>query len=286
MNLDCTCCGFVNPPGMRFCGGCGARLEAEASSSRAPEFDSRAIGVMMGSGLLERLRQAGIEAAGQRRDVTVLFADLADYTTMSNHLDPEEVYELVQRFIQMLVEQVYQYEGIVDKLTGDGLMAIFGAPIMHENNAERAVRAAIDMQAQMDKLARQVKKELGIELRMRIGLHSGAVVVGGIGSNLLLDYTAIGDTVNLARRFEEAARGGTILVSDAVYEQTRALIDYEPEPGLKLKGLDAPVCGYRVRGLKASPGSPRGLEGLRAPMVGRDLEFLQLNQAIDQLRRE
>lgn len=286
MNLDCSRCGFVNPPGMRFCGGCGARLEAETSAAREPKFDSQTMGVMMGSGLLERLRQAGIEAAGQRRDVTVLFADLSDYTAMSTHLDAEEVYDLVQRFIHMLVEQVYQYEGIVDKLTGDGLMALFGAPIMHENNAERAVRAAIDMQAGIEKLARTVKHELGIELRMRVGLHSGAVVVGGIGSNLLLDYTAIGDTVNLARRFEEAAQDGTILVSEAVFNQTRALIDYQPEPGLKLKGLEAPVCGYRVRGLKASPRSPRGIEGLQAPMIGRDLEFLQISEAIDLLKTE
>jgi predicted ATPase/class 3 adenylate cyclase len=271
---------------MRFCGNCGTRLEGVAVLTQPQEFNPQELGVMMGAGLLERLKQAGIEAAGQRRKVTVLFADLSGYTGMSSRLDSEEVYELVQQFIRMLVDQVYKYEGVVDKLTGDGLMALFGAPIMHENNPERAIRSALDMQGEMAKLAQGVKDRLGIDLRMRIGLHFGSVVVGGIGSNLLMNYTAIGDTVNLARRIEEAAEAGTILVSEAVFRQTQALFEYQPVPGLQLKGFDGPLNAYRVCALKTRPGPLRGLEGLRAPMIGRDSELIQLKEAIDQLKGE
>lgn len=232
----------------------------------------------MGADLLERFRQAGLEAAGQHRNVTVLFVDLSGYTQLSQRLDNEILFEIIQQFIQVLANDVYKYEGMVDKFTGDGLMALFGAPIAHENNAELAVRAALDMQTSVAALSQQLHERLGTDLRLHIGLHSGPVIVGGIGSNLLMNYTAIGDTVNLARRLEDAASPGTILVSETVYRQTRALFDYVPAPGLSLKGVTEPVSGYRVTGTKTRPGSVRGIESLHAPMIGRDPEFERLRQ--------
>lgn len=275
---------------MRFCGNCGSRLRDEHinPSNRIPEVNTAApapeqLGVMMGADLLERLKSAGFEAAGQRRNVSVLFADMTGYTALTESMDGEDIFEIIQQYIRLLINNVYKYEGIVDKLTGDGLMALFGAPIAHENNAERAVRSALDMQADVLNLSRSLKKQLGIEINMHIGLHSGSVIVGGIGSNLLMDYTAIGDTVNLARRIEEAAPPGTILVSQSVYQQTKALFNYRQVSILNPKGIAHPVQAFSVTGRQTRPGSVRGIEGLRAPMIGRDAELALLKEAVASL---
>jgi adenylate cyclase len=275
---------------MRFCGNCGSRLvENLAASSHAPvnektlDATPERLGILMGADLMERLRAAGIEAAGQRRNVTVLFTDLTGFTALSERMDSEDVYEIIQQYIQALVNNVYKYEGIVDKLTGDGLMALFGAPIMHENNAERAVRAALDMQADVLQLSKEIRKKHKVDLRMRVGLHSGPVVVGGMGSNMMMDYTAIGDTVNLAHRIEEAAPPNTILVSESVYRQTKALFEYQQVSVLYPKGITHPVVAFSALSLKSMPGRVRGLEGLSAPMVGRDLELNRLKQILADL---
>ena len=278
----CAACGFDNPPGMKFCGNCGARLgEATAPlkpAPPAPNFSPERLGVMMGADLLERFRQAGLESAGQRRHVTVLFVDLASYTALSQRLDSEDIYDIVQEYIRLLASNVYKYEGTVDKFTGDGLMALFGAPIAQETHAEMAVRSALDMQADVAQLSQKVKARLGIELNVHIGLNAGMVVVGSVGSNMLMNYTAIGDTVNLAARLMAAAPVG-IVVSDSVYRQTEALFDYEPTAPLTLKGIAQPVTAYRCLGAKTRPGSLRGLKGLRAPMIGREAELNQLQRA-------
>lgn len=241
------------------------------------------LGIVMGANLMERFRQAGYEATGQRRNVTVLFTDLSGYTEATRQLDNEVLYELIQDHIQLLVKQVYKYEGIVDKLTGDGLMALFGAPISYENNAERAVRAALDMQAEIDQWSRQVKQEQGVELKMRVGLHSGSVIVGGIGTNLMMNYTAIGDTVNLAHRIEESANPGTILVSEAVFRQTNNIFEFELVPGLHLKGIDQTINAYQVKGFCTKPGKTRSVDGFRAPMIGRENELNILKKAVADL---
>jgi class 3 adenylate cyclase/tetratricopeptide (TPR) repeat protein len=286
MPPTCSSCGFVNPPGMRFCGNCGARLAVEAPlvgtaedtrPRRLMEAGSQArLGALIGADLKERFRAAGLQAAGQRRDVTILFVDLAGFTDLAQRVDPEDLYELIQQFIRLLVEDVYKYEGMVDKLIGDGLMALFGAPISHENNAERAVRSAIDMLSDVARLNAEMRQSLPFDLRVHIGLNAGTVIVGGVGSDLLMNYTAIGDTVNLAQRLMEAASPGTLLVSESVFRVTRLLVDYQPLPGLVLKGYNQLVTAYRYLQLNPKPGSVRGLEGLHAPMVGREAELARL----------
>jgi adenylate cyclase len=272
---------------MRFCGNCGTKLRNTAElvqdSSESGSSLKLKPGAMIGADLGDRFRQAGLEAAGQRRNVTVLFADLYGYTSMSGQLDPETVFDVIQNFISLLINDVYRYEGIVDKLTGDGLMALFGAPIAHENNAERAVRAAVEMQMDVAKLSQEVEKQFGFKLDMRLGLHSGGVIVGGIGTNLLMDYTAIGDTVNLANRIEEAADPGSILVSETVYRQTKPLFDYQTIQKLILKGVADPVTAYRFLKTKERPDSVRGIEGIRASLVGREQELDQLIKLVNDL---
>ena len=282
MTTLCSTCGFNNPPGMRFCGNCGARLADAAPATETTASQDRlatdGLGVLMGADLADRLRRAGLEATGQRRNVTVLFTDLSGFTALSERIDGEDLYDIIQQYIRVMSNDVYKYEGIVDKLTGDGLMALFGAPIAHENNAERAVLSALDMQDDLDEINRDMKKRLGIELQMHIGLHSGSVIVGGIGSDLLMNYTAIGDTVNLARRIEEAAPADSILISDAVYRQVRALFDCQQVSVLNPKGIAHPVVAFRVSGRRVKPGMVRGVDGLRAPMIGRDHELAQLKE--------
>ena len=280
MSTICQTCGFNNPPGMRFCGNCGARLAESGPENQETATSTENLGVMMGANLIERFREAGLQAAGQRRNVTVLFVDLTDYTRLAEEIDSEDLYEIIQQFINMLVAAVYKYDGLVDKIVGDGLMALFGAPIGHENNAELAVRSALDMQQDLRAFNRQIGNRLGHELQMHIGLHSGTVIVGGMGSDMLMDYTAIGDTVNLAHRLEEAAEAGSILVSESVYRQTRMLFDFSIVPSLSLKGIQRLVTGYQLVGPKERPGRVRGVEGLTSPMVGRDEELALLKQAV------
>ncbi|HEX9013285.1 MAG TPA: adenylate/guanylate cyclase domain-containing protein, partial [Anaerolineaceae bacterium] len=279
----CPKCGFKNPQGMRFCGNCGTRLSVITAilkpATPLTEHLSERVEAMMGADLAERFRQAGMEAAGQRRNVTILFVDLAGFTTFASETEGEDSTQLVRRFISQMVADVYKYEGMVDKIMGDGLMAIFGAPIAHENHAERAVRAAIDMQADAQRLSQEAKPGLDTKVSLPIGLHSGPVVVGSLGSDMLLNYTAIGDTVNLAFRLLESAPPGSILASQSVYQQTRHLVDYTATDPLTLKGLPDPIPGYVVVRVKEKPGPPRGIEGLSAPLIGRTAELDRLRIA-------
>lgn len=279
--MQCPNCGFDNPTEMRFCGKCGTRLDAVApaeDSAPAPVFDPTP-----GKELIERYRRAAEKAAGQRRSVTVLFADLSGYTSLAEKLDSEDVYFLIQEYLKLMADTVYRYEGFVDKYTGDGLMALFGAPIAQERHAEMAVRAALEMQAALSRMSSKTPLRDKAELFMRIGLNAGNVVVGNVGSDLQMNYTAIGDTVNLANRLEQAARPGTILVSESVFLQSRAVIDYFRLPPQAFKGLSRLVQAFQVVGLRERPRSVRGLEGLRAPMIGREAELARLRAALDLL---
>ncbi|MFM8322270.1 MAG: ATP-binding protein [Chloroflexota bacterium] len=270
---------------MKFCGNCGTRLVDAAPGSSSPDaapFGAQ-FGTMIGADLADRLRRAGVEASGQRRNVTVLFADISGFTALSQRIDSEDLYNMIQRYVRVLSANVYKYDGVVDKIAGDGLMALYGAPISHENNAERAIRSAMDMQVDLQELNKELRKEIDFDLSVRIGLHSGSVIVGGIGSDLMMNYTAIGDTVNLASRLESSGVPGGILISEAVYRQVRKFVDCEQQAPLQLKGIAQPVVAYRVIGLKSRPGSARGIEGLHAPMIGRDAELNRLRLAVDDL---
>jgi predicted ATPase/class 3 adenylate cyclase len=237
----------------------------------------------MGANLVGRMHAAGLEASGQLRNVTVLFAEISGYSSLSDKFAEGDLQEFVQQYLHLMSLNVYKYEGFVDKLTGDGIMALFGAPISHENNAELAVRAALDMQNDIFQLNRELMERFQVEIHVRIGLHSGSVVVGSIGSNLMMDYTAIGDTVNLAQRIEEAAPPGTILVSEMVYRQVGAIFDCQQVSVLNPKGIAQPIKTYRVAGIKSRPGIIRGIEGLHAPMIGRDQELVRLKQVANRL---
>ena len=277
----CPTCGFLNPPGMKFCGNCGARLVQPEPPPTGPDMLPERIGVMMGPDLRERFKKAGMEATGHRRAVTILFVDLTGFTPLSEKLESEQLYDLLQEFIAQMVDMVYRYEGMVDKLTGDGLMALFGAPISHENNAERALRAAIDMHQAMVGLNKKWNLGPDTELTIHIGINDGEVILGGMGgTGRLLNYTAVGDSVNLAKRLEESAEAASTFVSESVYRQMNTLFDFELLPPLSLKGKSAPVTAYRLAGPHTRPTTVRGVKGLHSRMVGRESELKQLETVV------
>jgi adenylate cyclase len=277
----CPSCGFLNPPGMKFCGNCGARLVQPEPPPAPPELLPERIGVMMGPDLRERFRKAGMEATGHRRAVTILFVDLTGFTPLSEKLESEQLYELLQEFIAKMVDTVYRYEGMVDKLTGDGLMALFGAPISHENNAERALRSALDMHQAMEGLNKKWNLGPETELTIHIGIHDGEVILGGMGgTGRLLNYTAVGDSVNVAKRLEESASPGSTFVSETVQRQAEALFDFERLLPLTLKGKTSPVPAFKLLGPRSRPAAVRGLKGLHSRMVGRESELKQLETVV------
>jgi class 3 adenylate cyclase len=169
---------------------------------------------------------------GERKCVTVVFADVSGFTAMSEKMDAEEVTEIINQLFTRLVDIIYRYEGTVDKFIGDCVMALFGAPIAHENDAERALLASMDMLNAVEEMNQTLPVRLGI----KIGLNIGTVVVGNIGSDLRMEYTAMGDVVNLAKRLQESAISGQILLSESVYNATRGAFDFRTLKPVKVKG--------------------------------------------------
>jgi len=217
----------------------------------------------------------------ERKLVTIVFTDVSGFTALSEKLDPEKVRELINACFDWLVPVVQKYGGTIDKFIGDEIMALFGAPIAHEDDAERALRAALEM---MDAIA-AFNHANATELGLHAGINTGLVVAGQIGGHDRRDYSVMGDAVNLASRLEQASSDGDIFVGPATYRLTKQLFDFEPIAPLALKGKEAPVEVHRLLGAKTAPKSSRGIEGLRAPMVGRDKELEEIRCALSDLGR-
>ena len=174
----------------------------------------------MPSPLVDKILNASKHIEGERRTVTILFSDVVGFTSISEKLDPETVYNIIDASVSAFRDEIYAHEGTLDKFMGDGVMALFGVPVMHEDDPTRAVRCALGMQTALKRINDEMVTRHGITLQMRIGLNLGTVVVADIGADLRMNYTALGDTVNVASRLQGVAEPGTILVSRAVYEQT------------------------------------------------------------------
>src|SRR5437868_5477566 len=231
--------------------------------------------------LREQLTQlkATSSSTEERKLVTIVFTDVSGFTALSEKLDPEKVRELINACFDWLVPVVQKYDGTIDKFIGDEIMAVFGAPVAHEDDAERALRAALDM---MDAIV-AFNHANGTELGLHIGINTGLVVAGEIGGRDRRDYSVMGNAVNLAARLEDASPVGEIFVGPATYRQTQRLFDFEPVAPLKLKGKEAPVELRRLLRAKAVPKPMRGIEGLRAPLIGRDDELTEIHKAISDL---
>jgi class 3 adenylate cyclase len=210
---------------------------------------------------------------GERKQVTVMFADISGFTAMSEKLDPEEVRSMINACFEGLGAVIDQYGGHIDKFIGDEIMALFGAPAAHENDPERALRAALDMMTALAAFNAEHAARIPKPLALHFGINSGLAIAGGIGTRQRQDYSVMGDTVNLAARLEDLSEAGEILVGEDTYRLTAPLFEFEAIKPVMLKGKEKPVKVYRLLKAKAAPGRLRGIEGLSSPMVGREREL-------------
>ena len=280
LDAPCPACGARVPPGKKFCGQCGAALGGPATAERfaSPQAYTPAH-------LAERILKNRAALSGERKQVTVLFADVSGFTSISERLDPEEVHALINRAFELMLAEIHRYEGTVNQFLGDGLMALFGAPIAHEDHAQRAAHAALGLQQALSRYRDELLAGRSIDFRLRLGLNTGLVVVGAIGDNLRMDYTAVGDTTNTAARMQQLAEPGRIVVAEATerliapYFETRAL------GAIPVKGKSQPVAAYELTGARAAVSrlEARAARGL-SPFVGREDALATLERAWAQAR--
>ena len=203
--LPCSACGFSNEPGEKFCGGCGVPLTPVPRTSEPRPSSPQSY---MPKHLAEQVLASRAALEGERKQVTVLFADLKGSLELLADRDPEEARQLLDPVLERMMEAVHRYEGTVNQVMGDGIMALFGAPLAHEDHAVRACYAALAMQEAMRHVAEEMRRSQGLELQIRVGLNSGEVVVRAIGNDLHMDYSAVGQTTHLAARMEQLAPPG------------------------------------------------------------------------------
>jgi ABC-type oligopeptide transport system substrate-binding subunit/class 3 adenylate cyclase len=280
LSNPCPTCATQNPGDAHFCKKCGAELDDSAVSLQTSRI--QALRESASPSLQEKLRLAETNIEGQRKPVTIFFADIAGSTAMAEKLDPEEWKEVVQGTHQRVSDAVHRYEGTVAQLLGDGVLAFFGAPLTHEDDPERAVRAALDLQDSMRDYRRELEGLLD-DFQMRVGIHTGEVVVGSVGSDDHHEYLAVGDAVNIAARLENAADPDHILVSKACAKFIDHIFEFGAITGIKAKGKSEPIDAALVLGLNPEPGLARGIGGVRTPFVGREEEIAQLDTAISNL---
>jgi class 3 adenylate cyclase/tetratricopeptide (TPR) repeat protein len=221
----------------------------------------------------------------ERRVVTILFCDVKGSTAIAEKMDPEEWTSIMNRAFECLIAPIQRHEGTVARLMGDAILAFFGAPAAHEDDPQRAVRAGLEIVEGISTLREQLKRERGLDLQVRVGINTGLVVVGQVGSEFKGEYTAMGDAVNLAARMEQTARPGSVQIAEHTYKLVEPWFEFEPLGGIQVKGKSDPVLAYRVTGVKARHGPGRGLErqGISSPLVGREQEFNEIKSCVDRL---
>ncbi len=248
--MTCADCGAASPDGAKFCFNCGARLE----TPRPPE--------------------------GERRFVTVLFADVVDSTAMGDLVDPETIAEIMNGAFSFFNASVARFGGTVARLMGDAVLAIFGAPVAHEDDAERAVHAGLAILDAARRYAESVRERYGITFQVRVGINSGLAVLAMVGDDVKMEYTAMGDTANLASRLQNRADPGTLLISAETHSLVRKLFESTSLGRVQVKGKTDPIEIFQITGIRAQPGSVRGVDGLQSPLVGRDEEVARAREAL------
>ena len=271
----CPACQAENPPGNRFCHQCGGPLGSRPAA--ADQFASPRS--YTPRHLADKILTAVGALEGERKQVTVLFVDVAGFTSLSERLDPEEVHRLMSRAFDLMLAEVHRYEGTVNQFLGDGIMAIFGAPIAHEDHAVRAVHAALGIARALEAYQAELRPR-GIRFRARQGLNTGLVVVGSIGSDLRMDYTAVGDATNVAARMQQAGEPGRVTISEATHRLVRGYFETRALGELPVKGRAEPIAAWEVVTARESRTrldveADRGL----TPLVGRDRELDQMLDA-------
>ncbi len=258
----CPSCDAENPPEARFCIGCGAELATATAPAPTPPAPEE-------------------PPPEERRKATVIFADLSGYTAVSERVDPERMKTLIDRALRRLGEEVEGYGGTVDKYIGDNVMGVFGAPVSHEDDPERAVRAGLAMQAAMEEINDRIAADLGASFSLRVGINSGEVLAGRVGDG----YTVIGDPVNVASRLQSAAKPGTVTVGEVTHRLTRGAIEYVELEPLELKGKSEPVPAWEavravIGGRAARASRPS------TPLIGREDEAELLHSLYERVTHE
>jgi class 3 adenylate cyclase len=281
LRARCPQCGADVLPRAKFCAECGTPLTAQTPAP--PSAPAQSPLRYTPDHLAEKILTSRSALEGERKQVTVLFADLKGSTELIEGLDPEEARRLLDPALHIMMDAVHRYEGTVNQVLGDGIMALFGAPVAHEDHAVRACYAALAMQAAMRRYAEEVRHSHGLEMPARVGLNSGEVVVRSIGNDLHMDYSAVGQTTHLAARMEQLATPGSIRLTAATLRLAEGLVQGNPLGAFPVKGLAEPVEVFKLVGASAirrrlQASAARGL----TRFVGRQQEVTALQQALAQ----
>jgi len=284
----CPQCQAEAAPQVRFCPSCGSAMQAgsaEAQQQQSTAALAQAAQRLIPREYAQRLLATRGQPHDERRTVTILFCDVKGSTARAEKLDPEDVKEIMDGAFEVLSPPIFHYEGTLAQLMGDALLAFFGAPIAHEDDPERAVRAALEITAEARRYGEKLERERGIQgFSVRVGINTGLVVVGELGSDLQVEYTAVGDAINLAARMESAAEPGTVLITEATHRRIAPLFETQALGPSQLKGKAEPVLTYRVLAAKATAGKVRDIAGLGSPLVGRQAEYAALREAVERLK--
>ena len=308
--MRCAACQAMNRDGAAFCRSCGTRLDHVCSSCGAPVLRGNRFCDVCGTPLLvtpdaasaaapadpaarpvpgplaEKIRSSRGLLEGERKQVTVMFCDIVRSMRLAEELGPEAMHALLNEFFDLALGVVHRYEGTINQFLGDGFMALFGAPVAHEDHERRAILSALGIQRALRARQAQERDWAGHGVHVRIGMNSGPVVVGSIGDNLRMDFTAVGDTTNLAARLQQEAEPDAILASEAVVRPLRDYLHVEELGPLPIKGRAEPVTTYRVLGLvtRRSPWEAVAAR-LRSALVGREHELAALRRALAEVER-
>ena len=264
----CPDCKSPNPPQFKFCGNCGVTINKTTEPAKELTFDEKIDKIQryLPKGITDKILSQKERIEGERKQVTVMFCDLEGFTSLVEIIGPEESYEMMDQIYEILIHKVHEYDGTVNEMTGDGVMALFGAPIALEDASQRAIRSAIAIHKELSKFW-DYKAESYADinsLKMRIGIHTGPVVVGTLGNNLRVEFKAVGDTVNIASRMESLAQPGTTYVSEDIFKLTEGFFRFEALGNKQIKGKEKHVNVYRVitantRKTRFDVGAERGL---------------------------
>ena len=274
--LQCVNCGTQLPAGAKFCFECATPVSAPGSTPRFASPES-----YTPKHLAERILTSKSALEGERKQITVLFADLKGSMELLADRDPEEARKLLDPVLELMMEAVHRYEGTVNQVMGDGIMALFGAPIAHEDHAVRACYAALRMQTSIKRYAEEAQRTAGVAIQIRVGLNAGEVVVRSIGSDLHMDYTAVGQTTHLAARLEQMAMAGSILITGGALRLVEGYVEVRPLGAVPVKGIVEPVEIYELTGTgvartRLQAATTRGL----SRFVGRHAELGALRRAL------
>ena len=290
LEIACPACGMKNPGGSKFCIECGHKLVTdEAPASLEPSFEEKLNKIQryLPQGLTEKILSQKEKIEGERKQVTVMFCDMVGFTELSEKIGPEDAYSVMDQVYEILIHKVHEFEGTVNEMTGDGVLALFGAPISMEDAPQRAIRVAMAIHREMTKFNEILKQEkTGLPaLKMRAGIHTGPVVVGTLGNDLRVEFKAVGNTVNLASRMETIAEPGTTYVTADTFKLTEGLFRFEALGEKLIKGKKEPVPVYRViatstRRTRFDVSAERGL----TPFVGRERELEILLDGFERAR--